>query len=98
MSNQDAWIKPAKIVLAIVWVVALGCVLSPASFPATLATVGKWVFWVMLAAHVVELFAMWMPYTRKAPGSQAGHVVQVLIFGFVHGQAMRAAVDGKPAS
>ncbi len=98
MKPEDAWIKPAKIVLAIVWIVALACVLSPATFPAALATIGKWVFWVMLVAHVGELFTMWMPYTRKAPGSPLGNVVQVLIFGFVHGQAMRSAVDRKPAA
>jgi uncharacterized protein YhhL (DUF1145 family) len=97
MHVEEGWIKPAKIVLTVVWVVSLACVLSPAAFPAGLATAGKWTFWIMLAAHVVELFALWLPYTRDAPGSPGMHVLQVLLFGVVHGRAMRAAVDRAPA-
>jgi uncharacterized protein YhhL (DUF1145 family) len=93
MQTDDSWVRPAKIGLAIVWAISVACLLSPASFPAALATIGKWVFWIMLGAHVVELFAIWMPWTKKAPGSPAAHVLQVLIFGVIHGQAMKAAVE-----
>ena len=41
------------------------------------------VFWVLLAAHVVEVIAS-LPRLRAAPGSTLGHVLQVMVFGVFH--------------
>jgi hypothetical protein len=93
MENQDSWVLPAKAGLTIVWLWALGCVLSPGSFPPALTRLGWWTFWGMLLAHPIELFAVWMPYVRRAPGSFGGHVIQVILFGLFHGLALKHAEE-----
>jgi uncharacterized protein YhhL (DUF1145 family) len=93
MKIQDSWVMPAKVGLTIVWLVALGCVLSPGSFPSVVATVGQWTFWGMVVVHGIELFALWMPYVRRAPGSFGGHVVQVILYGLFHGYALKNAEE-----
>jgi uncharacterized protein YhhL (DUF1145 family) len=93
MTIQDSWVMPAKAGLTVVWLWALGCVLSPGSFPSVVAIVGRWTFWGMIVAHVIELFALWMPYVRRAPGSFSGHVVQVILYGLFHGYALKHAEE-----
>ena len=58
----------------------------------TLATVGRWVFWILVAAHVVEC-AVFLPVLRKAPGSLGGNLFQTLVFGILHVQEVREAVE-----
>jgi uncharacterized protein YhhL (DUF1145 family) len=93
MKMQDSWVMPSKVGLTIVWLVALGCVLSPVSFPSVVATVGRWTFWGMVVAHGIELFVLWMPYVRRAPGSFGGHVAQVMLYGLFHGYALKNAEE-----
>ncbi|MFN7951274.1 MAG: hypothetical protein U0610_06085 [bacterium] len=93
MKIPDSSILPAKVGLSVVWAIAFACVLRPSAFPSGIATVGKWTFWGMLVAHAIELAAMWMPYVRRAPGSFAGHVVQVVLFGLFHGHALKNAEE-----
>lgn len=93
MKVAESSILPAKVGLSVVWAIAFACVVRPGAFPGVVATVGKWTFWGMLVAHVIELLAIWMPYVRRAPGSFAGHVVQVILFGLFHGNALKNAEE-----
>lgn len=70
-----------RIVLLVIWLLALAAVVLPIVHP--LATVGRWLFWLLLAAHLIECAVFW-PRLRKAPGSLLGHVVNTLLFGIVH--------------
>lgn len=70
-----------RIVLLVVWLLALTAVVLPIVHP--LASVGRWVFWLLLGAHVIECAVFW-PRLRAAPGSRLGHVVNTLLFGIVH--------------
>jgi len=84
-SRASPWIEVAmsvaRIVLLVVWLLALATVLLPIVHP--LANVGRWLFWVLLFAHLIECVLYW-PRLRAAPGSRLGHVVNTLLFGIVH--------------
>lgn len=95
---SDSSILPAKLFLSVVWAWALVCVVAPGSFPHTVSLIGRFAFWGMAIAHVVELFALWMPYVQRAPGSFAGHVVQVVLYGLFHGNQLRSAEERAAAS
>lgn len=70
-----------RIVLLVIWLLALAAVVFPIVHP--LATIGRWLFWLLLAAHLIECALFW-PRLSKAPGSRLGHVVNTLLFGIVH--------------
>ena len=89
----ESSIRPAKIALTPVWIWAFVCVVAPGSFPHAVTVVGRVTFWGMAIAHLIELYAMWMPYVKRAPGSFAGHVAQVVLFGLFHGNALRYAEE-----
>lgn len=93
MKVPDSSIVPAKIFLTVVWAWALVCVVAPGAFPHGVSLVGRFTFWGMGIAHVIELFAMWMPYVQRAPGSFAGHVVQVVLYGLFHGHQLKNAEE-----
>lgn len=70
-----------RIVLLVVWLLALAAVVFPIVHP--LATAGRWLFWVLQAAHAIECLVFW-PRLRAAPGSRLGHIVNTMLFGIVH--------------
>ena len=41
------------------------------------------VFWLILATHLIEA-AVSLPRLRAAPGSTAGHLLRVMVFGVFH--------------
>jgi uncharacterized protein YhhL (DUF1145 family) len=47
------------------------------------ASLGRTLFGVLFAVHAVEA-VLFLPRLRAAGGSLAGHVVQTLLFGFLH--------------
>jgi uncharacterized protein YhhL (DUF1145 family) len=74
-----------KTALLVVWVAcAAGFWVAPDS---TLATAGRYIFWLMLAAHVVE-FGVFFSRLRQAPGSLGTHFFNTLLFGFLHLQTL----------
>ena len=80
----------AKCALILVWVLAIAAFfVDPES---TLSTIGQWVFWLMLIAHVGEAL-FFREKLRAAPGSMASNVVNTLIFGLLHVQSL---ADGGP--
>lgn len=86
--------NPAKVVIAVVW---LFCVAS--FFVATesaAAGIGRLVFWVMGAAHIVEC-AIFLPRLRAAEGGLGGHVMQTLLFGFAHLRTLGASAADAPS-
>lgn len=93
MRVADSWVMPAKAGLTVIWLWAVVSVISPGMLPPILAAVGWWTFWGMVVAHAFELFAFWLPYVRRAPGSTAGHVVQVILYGLFHGFALKNAEE-----
>jgi uncharacterized protein YhhL (DUF1145 family) len=69
------------------WLISLaGFIIAPNS---SLAGYGRLLFWVLLAAHVVEC-AVFLPKLRAAGGSLASHLGQTLVFGVVHVQEIAA--------
>jgi uncharacterized protein YhhL (DUF1145 family) len=77
---------PKMMVLGM-WLVTLaGFVIAPES---TLAGWGRMLFWVLLAAHVVET-AIFLPKLRAAGGSLGAHIGNTLVFGVAHMQEIAA--------
>lgn len=70
-----------RIVLLVVWLLALAAVLMPAT--GMLFTVLRWLFWTLVVAHAIEC-VLFLPRLRKAPGSLAGHLGNVMLFGVLH--------------
>ena len=70
-----------KLLVAIVWLAAAWAFLLPESH--AWAATGRLLFFGLLAVHGVEALAF-LPRLRAAGGSLAGHVVQTLLFGFLH--------------
>lgn len=70
-----------RIVLLVIWLLTLATVVFPIVHP--LATVGRWVFALLLVAHAIECVLFW-PRLRTAPGSRAGHILNTMLFGIVH--------------
>ncbi len=82
--------RPLKFAVILVWMLLAGSfLLSPDS---TLALLGRVGFFVMAAAHLVE-FLVFLRFLRTAPGSLTLHFVNVLVFGFVYYQELRAAAE-----
>ncbi len=67
--------------MAIAWAFCLASFfVATESTPAAL---GRIVFWLMGAAHLVEC-AVFFPRLRQAPGALAEHLIQTFLFGIVH--------------
>lgn len=83
-----------RIAVLVLWLALLASFLVSSS---VLAAVGRVVFLLLLAAHVVEC-AVFLPRLRRAPGSLAGHLLQTLVFGVVHVRELPAgASSSRPA-
>ncbi len=80
-----------KIAVIAVWLLlASGFVFAPESGLSRITQAG---FWLMLVAHGVE-FVIFRSVFEGAPGTQAQHLIQTLIFGVVHVREVRAAAAG----
>jgi len=86
-------VSGVKAALGVIWV------LCAASFfvggDSGAASVGRLLFFVLLAAHAAEC-VFFLPKLRAAQGGLGGHLLQTLIFGILHvrslgeGEAPRA--------
>ena len=75
----------ARVGLVVVWILTIAAFfVDPES---TLSTIGRWVFWLILVAHVAEAF-VFREKLRAAPGSLASNLVSPLIFGMLHLQTL----------
>jgi uncharacterized protein YhhL (DUF1145 family) len=73
-------IRVGKLLVALVWI---GSALALALAEGPWASLGRTLLLVMAAVHALEALAF-LPRLRAAGGSLAGHVVQTLLFGFLH--------------
>jgi hypothetical protein len=79
-----------------VWVVWLGSAAAIFLGSGRVSTIGHAVFWITLAAHLVE-FALKRPVMQAAGGSMAHHFVQTLIYGLFHWKPLEdRAKAGRP--
>ena len=83
--------NPLKLLVVLVWLLLAGSFLLPPD--STYASLGRLGFFLMAGAHVVE-FLFYLPFLRTAPGSLVRHFANVLVFGFLYYQELRAA--GEP--
>ena len=58
------------------------------------STVGSVALWVLVALAVIHVIEMmiFLSLARRAPGSTAGHLLNVFLFGVFHQKEMKAAV------
>jgi hypothetical protein len=66
-----------------VWAIWIGGAAAILLGSGWVATLGHLVFWLTLAAHVVE-FLVKRPLFERAGGSMGHHFVQTLIYGLFH--------------
>ncbi len=86
----------AKIVVAAVWLLCLLAVVLPGS--SMLISLGRGLFWLMVAAHAVECL-VFLRELRGAPGALSGHLLQAFLFGVLHLRELRASnADAAPES
>ena len=75
----------AKAILIVIWVLAIaGFFIAPES---GLATIARWVFWILLGAHVVEC-VIFREKLSAAPGSMGSKVMNTLVFGVLYLQTL----------
>ena len=70
-----------KIGVLLVWLVSGACVLVGGD--SVFVTIGRWVFWLTLVAHVVE-FAVKQSLFKRVGGSLGHHFVQTMLYGLFH--------------
>ena len=75
-----------KVVVGILWVY---CALSFVA-PLPLAGIGRLLFWVLFITHAVEC-AVFLPRMSAAGGSMAHQIVQVMVWGVIHGRTLPKA-------
>jgi len=80
-----------------IWVVWIGSVIAMAFGSGWVATIGQWTFGLMLLAHIVECVLMRSVFER-AGGSMQHHVVQTLIYGFLHWKPIKDRLESEAAS
>jgi uncharacterized protein YhhL (DUF1145 family) len=73
-------VSSPRIAVLVLWLALLASFLVSDS---TLASVGRVVFFLLVAVHVVECL-VFLPRLRRAPGSLASHLAQTFVFGIVH--------------
>ena len=66
-----------------VWVLWIGCLVAMFLASGWLATAGRWLFWILVLAHVVEFF-MKRDLFQRVGGSIVHHFVQTMIYGLFH--------------
>ncbi len=78
-----------KIIVGVIWLWSVLCLLAP-SLP--LASVGGFVFWILVVVHAIEC-AVFLPRLRRAGGSLGHHLVQTFLFGIAHLSTLRAEAE-----
>jgi len=88
---SESQVKIAKWAVGILWLLLAATFFMPAS---GLRTAGQVLFWVLLVSHAGECVAYWR--AMRATGNPiALEVVQVLLFGIVHYQTIKARATGE---
>ena len=78
----------AKLVVLGLWALCFGSFfLAPDSVA---SRIGRVVFWLMVAAHLVEC-AVFLPALRRAPGALPAHLLKTFALGFAHLREVQAA-------
>ena len=85
MQKQSVWL---------LWFGSLAALLLGSGW---VATVGGWVFGLLLAAHFVE-FLMNLSLFRRAGGSMVHHFVQTMIYGLFHWTPIKERLEAGDAS
>ncbi|MBM4266814.1 MAG: hypothetical protein FJ144_09410 [Deltaproteobacteria bacterium] len=70
-----------ELLIAAMWVWGLASL--PEQTPVPLANLGRALFWLMIFAHGVEVFAYY-DVIREAPGSTASNVARTFLWGSIH--------------
>lgn len=70
-----------RVLVVITWLAAAAAFALPDTHG--WAALGRTLFLVLFVVHAVEA-VLFLPRLRAAGGSLAGHVVQTLLFGFLH--------------
>jgi hypothetical protein len=73
-----------------VWVIWIGALVAMFLGSGWVSSVGSFVFWLTLVAHIVEFFVK-RPVMQAAGGSMAHHFVQTLIYGLFHWKPLEDA-------
>lgn len=79
-----------KIVVLVLYAVLLVVLVTEAG--STVATVAGWALLVLVATHMVET-VLYFRQCQQAPGSLAGNLFQVFLFGILHSMEMKAATS-----
>ena len=74
----------------ILWFVLVALMLLASGW---LASIGKFVFWLLVVVHIAEFFVK-KDVLEKAGGSMGKHFVQTLIYGMFHWQPLEEAQQG----
>lgn len=77
-----------KIGSLVLYAVLLGVAVLQAG--ATAGTVATWVLLILAVAHAAEMVVFYR-LCQQAPGSLAGNLLQVFVFGYFHTVEMKAA-------
>lgn len=76
-----------KFALVLVWIACAAAFVVP---EAAWTVPARRLFFALIVVHAVECVAF-LPRLRAAGGSLAQHVVQTLLFGFLHLRTLRAS-------
>jgi uncharacterized protein YhhL (DUF1145 family) len=88
---SEAQVRVAKAVVTVVWLLLAVSFFMASS---TLRTVGQVLFWLMLVGHAVECAIYW-PTLRASGKPLAGQVLQTLLYGYIHYQAVKQAAAAR---
>ena len=75
-----------------VWVIWVGSLAAMFLGSGSVATLGTYVFWLTLLAHLVEFF-MNRALFEKAGGSMGNHFVQTMIYGLFHWRPIKERLE-----
>lgn len=78
-----------------VWILWIGAVAAMLLASGWLATIGRWVFWLLIVAHLAE-FILKRDVMARAGGSMGHHFVQTMIYGLFHWKPLEEAQGESP--
>ena len=85
MQKQGIWI---------VWIASVAAMFFGSGW---IEAVGRWTFWLMLVAHVVE-FLVHRSLFKRAGGSMLHHFVQTLIYGLFYWVPIKQQLESEATS
>lgn len=77
-----------------VWLLWMGSLAAMFLGSGSVATLGTYVFWLTILAHLVEFFVNRSLF-EKADGSLGHHFVQTMIYGLFHWKPIKARLESK---